>query len=273
MVEKFRPDFLKPEINVGPLNSERYASGTFTEVGNLENLPKSIEAQIPNGYVIKKYNRSDSPEALAISLILKEAISGKAVSLVEIAKELAQRHAMVKNYFEQTLPELVIPTQMVVGKDEITDTKTLYEIQPRLGEPNTTNIQVDRSLWPVYKYYIQQLPKEKQRAEAALENFITYLHTTFPQQIDLFKNQINTFVEQIVDFQSKENHFPFDCAMLTNLIFTEHGLKLIDTNAIMPMPLPRIDGVDPKDEEELIKFRTNMFEKSLEILKIIESKL
>ncbi len=61
--------------------------------------------------------------------------------------------------------------------------------------------------------------------------------------------------------------------MLTNLIFTEHGLRLIDTNAVMPIPLPHIEGVDAKDEEKLINFRTNMFDTSLEILKIIESKL
>ena len=43
MTEKFRPNFLNPEIKVGPLNSDKYGQGSFVNVGNLENLPESIK--------------------------------------------------------------------------------------------------------------------------------------------------------------------------------------------------------------------------------------
>lgn len=273
MVEKFRPNFLNPEVNVGPLDDGKYGGGTFTQVGNLENLPENIRGNVPQGYVIKEYTRGEDPKKLAVRLILSENSQRKDVSHLDIAKELNQRHLMVEGYFKQSLPELVVPTQIIVGRDEVTGKKTLYEIQSRLDESSTVNTKIDKSLWPVYWYYMQEDVKHEVKAGEALENFITYLHNTFPQQIDLFKNQLNIFIEQVTNFQSKENHFPFDLAMLTNLIFTEDGLRLIDTNAVMPIPLPSIEGIDQKDEAILMKFRTNMFDKSLEILKIIESKL
>ena len=59
----------------------------------------------------------------------------------------------------------------------------------------------------------------------------------------------------------KEKYFPYDCAKLNNLLFTEQGLRLIDTNAVMPIP------------EDGRRWKSTLFEGSLKILELIESKL
>ena len=274
MVEKFRPDFLNPEINVSPLVDGRYVRGFFTEVGNLDSLPEEVQKNTPEGYVIKQYLGIGNPEEVAKELLLKEGSKGEKVSIVGIAKELQQRHEMIKKYFDQSLPDLVLPTQLIVGKNEMTKKNSLYEIQSRLDPSSTTNIVNESTFWPVFECFVHGEEKSRVEAEKELAAFIDYLHNTFPQQIGQFKNQLKIFIEQIKNFQTQTNHLPFDCAMLTNLIFTKDGLRLIDTNAIVPTPLPlRGKEIKPVEKFRQMNWRKQMFNGSLEILNIIESKL
>ena len=59
----------------------------------------------------------------------------------------------------------------------------------------------------------------------------------------------------------KEKYFPYDCAKLNNLLFTEQGLRLIDTNAVITY------------SEDGRRWKSTLFEGSLKILELIESKL
>lgn len=310
MAEKFRPEFLNPDIKVGPLADDKYGRGGFVEVGNLENLPDNIKEKATKGYVIKQYIQSDDPFDLATTLFLENSEEGRfledlrllvldfynlyqlnpseneikqiihanskqlftdrfkdakdllnLVSIGGIAKELKQRNSIIKNYFAESLPELVVPTQVIIGRDEGSHKKTLYEIQPHLDKASTASYPFSESF---YKYYLWGVEGEKTKAEEVLNNFINHIKNTLPEKIDLFKREIPIFIKEISEMLAKEKYFPYDCAKLNNLIFTEHGLRLIDTNAVIPTS-PEIDWID--------KWYWEVFNGSLKILRLIESKL
>ncbi len=264
MAEKFRPGFLHSDVNVGPLFKGDYAKGYFTIVGNLENLPGSVKEKVPNGYVIKEYQYTvDVGDA-----------SKESARYIEVAKEFQHKYVLMKNYFAKSLPELVVPTQIIVGEDEKTKKKHLYEIQPRLDESSTAHLAKpnNRSMENFYGHYIRGIWRyDQSKAEKDLENFVAYIKNQFPDKIDLFKHEISVFIKEISDFPSKEKHIPFDCAWPTNLIFTEQGLRLIDTNAVLSISnLKAEDNVFGENRMKEFEF---LFNNSLKLLELIESKL
>ena len=54
----------------------------------------------------------------------------KDFSIDGIARELKHRNSFVKNYFANSLPELVVPTQIIIGKDERTNKNYLRDSAP-----------------------------------------------------------------------------------------------------------------------------------------------
>ncbi len=264
MTEKFRPNFLNPEIKVGPLESDKYGGGSFVEVGNLENLPESIREKVPQGYVIKQYRSSDQPMNLARELFLEGSKElKKEISVGGIAKELKHRNLIMKNYFADSLPELIVPTQFVIGRDEKTNKKIIYEIQPRLSEASTASMARDSAFMePIYRYYHWGVKEDKLVAIECLNKFIVYIKSAFsPEVIDRLKRELPIFIKKITDIRAENKYFPYDCAKLNNLLFTEHGLRLIDTNAVMPIP------------EGGRQWKSKLYEGSLKILELLKSKV
>ena len=277
MSEKFAPNFLNPEMKVGPLRNDEYGYGSFVDVGNIENLPENVKEKAIHGYVIKKYRLSNNPITMASMLFVDGSEERKnGLSIEGIAKELKHRNSIMKNYFAESMPELVVPTQVIIGKDEKTNKKTIYEIQSRLDEPNTASKAGDPSLEPLYKFYLQGDESEKSKAEEVLDNFIAYIKVAFPEKIDLLKHEISIFRREIRKMYATGDYLPYDCAKLNNLIFTRNGLRLVDSNAVVPVPPEEPSlasaGVNKRLKDDLA-WRWNMFQGSLAVLKLIESKL
>ena len=199
MTEKFRPNFLNPDIKVGPLAGDKYGHGRFVDVGNLENLSKDIKEKAPSGYVVKQYKSSDDSTSMAETLFLEGSKELKGISVAGMARELKRRNSLMRKYFADFLPELVVPTQVIIGRDERTNKKNIYEIQPRLDKASTANFATDDSFMePIYRYYHFGLKDEKSRADELLNNFIAYIKNTFPPEtIDKFKQELPIFVKKI----------------------------------------------------------------------------
>lgn len=324
MTEKFRPNFLNPEVGVGPLENGEYGEGSFVKVGNLESLPDSIKEKASKGYVIKKYfpteyRRGDfgtagwahlfSPESAEQYFVIKlgREVSNfeeennsypskdeikkiifseeefkqfgdesrleeflKNTSITALAKELARRNTIMKDFFSESLPELVLSTQFIIGEEmgateEGVDNRRIYEIQPRI-EGFGASVAEMRALDPYIKSDMESLGK---RGEGVLRNFILRLKQKYPDKIDLFKREIGIFIKEIKEFPNKENRLPFDCPFLTNLMFTEHGLRLVDTNMVV--------SFDDKNKDyknyKIIKDLQGRFEKAIKILELVKDRL
>ena len=114
--ERPGPEFLDPEIKAQYLDK-----GSTVEVQELENLPAEVRDRIPEGYVIKEYfTKHDNGESKLLD------------SPLAIAKTLRQRQDGFQEYYGQELPDLVVKSNFVIGRNRDGE-ETIFEIQPKVN--------------------------------------------------------------------------------------------------------------------------------------------
>ncbi|MBI2038229.1 MAG: hypothetical protein HYT15_04915 [Candidatus Magasanikbacteria bacterium] len=245
--------------------------GIFSLVpGPERNFVLSLKAAIEN--FARKNKRFPSEEEVRVEIVadssFQDQFGGRAAckdlyyrTYTKAAEaELLRRHTVIKNYFAKSLPDLVVPTRIFIDNDVKVKEKRIYELQPRVEAvpfkksegAGVFDSETGRTMigWDVGEAFIQRI-KEK-----------------FPKKIPLFKKELITFIEQIKKMPSETGYLPYDCAHLSNLLFTENGLRLADTNAVIPIPS------EPSEEEkEHIEIYMEHFNHDIKTLELLEARL
>lgn len=224
MSEKFHePAFLREQVKPGPLKGEEYGEGSFTVVANLENLPKEVRKNVPEGYVVKQYKDERlTPEDLLFKFELDSSSEGW--SLIEMAKKLQARHRAAQAYFGKELPNFVISSQFIVGPDK-DGVGHIYEVQKKI-EPEVVEL-------PEYL----RLPVDKFESKGAREEAIAQLSekvkSLYGEKLPDVKKDLEIFIRLAQQLPDNEGWFP-DLAP-GNLLFTKDGFRYVDTNYVIPL--------------------------------------
>lgn len=210
----------------GPLKDDKYGEGEFTVVADLQNLPAGVREKVPEGYVIKQYKDRKfvlkdahifefDPDFNEGSEITQDV--QKARSPMGIAKKLQERQRLVRNYFDRDLPDLVVPSQFIVGSWHV------YEIQRKM--PANSLLIEESLLTPWKSTTFAQRAKE-------VEQLTVNIRLLCQEKVPQVKQEIETFVRLIEQMFEQANWF-LDLES-GNLLFTKDGLRIIDTNYGLP---------------------------------------
>lgn len=250
MTEQFsNPLFLKEGVRPGYLEGKEYGEGAFTVVANLENLPKILSDQVPEGYVLKQYKdwRLDTkgrlfgfePDASSeIENILEKR------SLPGMANRLQARQRKFINYFGKELPNFIIPSQFIVGTGE-DGVGHVYEVQKKI-EPGAVELPECLHL-PVDKF---ENPMARTEAIGQLAKEVRAICGEKSSDVKKDLEVFIRFAESLVD---NEGWFP-DIAP-GNMIFTKEGFRCLDTNCIVPLSVLESRGMhkEAKEARAMIK--------------------
>lgn len=228
----------------------------------------------------------------------------KECSLTGMAKELKRRHDLVQAHFKDTLPNLVVDTQFMIGSpDGSREQARLYEVQKQIvplqslskmfkgaseveylfGRKRYYEEDVARQ----YNEYLKNNPIVQAYRDALLHSRDTVPQQTVPTevieaartiaqavhdelaskpaQLRRLKAELRKFIAQAKTLPKVQDWIPFDLPLLENLVFTEEGLRMIDTN----------QGVQPSrmtysEDKEKIMTR---YTRALEVLEKIRKNL
>lgn len=238
MSQEFRrPSFLHKEIQPRPFSGDEFREGSLTTVAQLEDLPSAIKERAKGGLVVKEYRYSEGDPAWDALLEGDASFDNPSQrKLTEIGRRLAERHAIVKDFFKNTLPDLVVPTQFVVGARAGLgkDAKRLYEIQNLVK--SAVSIDDDSAYaWE----YMENDPKHPY-SEAGLRNLLKRISREAAEKIynempDANRRngliaQIEVLTARAREFAKETGWIPYDLFKPDNLLMTKDGLRFIDTN-------------------------------------------
>lgn len=249
MGEKFiRPDFIDTKIKPTPLKNGEYGEGFAVRVAKLEGFPNEIES-VPHGYVIKKYKFGESDERWREMFPHDEQLKKTArnLTLLDVARKLKHNEDTLRQYFSDSLPDLIVPSQYIVGSEtekkwfkSAKPKKKLYNIQKEISPSVVLNDQ-DISL-------IHQAIKAKQFGGVSPENeksadftldisargIARMIRDNNPENFVLIKEQINILVEKAKNLVAETKFIYIDLFEFHNMLITKDGLRAIDTNQSMP---------------------------------------
>lgn len=233
-----RPEFLHKEVEVRPFAGGEFLQGTLTRVARLEDLPASVRERAKDGLVVKEYRYSEGDPYWDQLLEGDKSFEHPSEKkLTEIGRRMTERQAIVKNYFQNVLPDLVVPTQFIVGARAGggKDAKRLYEIQQMITPAVAFDDKDVRYAW----MYMQNDPHDP-FSESGLENLLEGLSYEMAEKIyrelpDANRRkgliaQIEILVARGREFVAETGWIPYDLFKTDNLLITKDGLRLIDTN-------------------------------------------
>ena len=206
------PEFFRPGIE-----TTSTMEGSFTQVTKLKGLPPEILERLPKGYVLKQY--INNPE-------LDKDLFGPdyaKLSIVDKARILKERQTAVRAIFADDLPELVVPSDFLVGQGVDDEQPHLFEVQPNVPK----GVDVLRE-W----YHVENILEKS------------------PQTRQAILGQLKLFVENGRKLQHQQDQPALKGKVLdlegaNNLIVTPDGdLRLIDTNYLFSP-----DNVSPKGKK------------------------
>ncbi len=223
-------------------------------------------------------------------------------SLMGMAKELKRRHDLVAGYFQDTLPHLVVNTQFLVGSpDSSREQARLYEVQKQAvplrawqkmlalaeerrqpgyydddaqKEKRRRIVQPD-PLYQAYSgasVYYQSAGEISERVKQYLAEAGQVLGQAVrdeladkPEKLKRLKSELQEFIAKAKILPQAQDWIPFDLPLLDNLVFTEEGLRIIDTN----------QGLQPRRmvHEEYKERVTAQYTRALDILQEIQKNL
>ncbi len=298
------PAFLREGIKPGPLKGDEYGEGSYTIVANLEGLPKSVREKVPGGYVVKQYkNEKLSPVGFLFQFDPDSTIEAESVlelrkgferergrkptgdelmeyiaqqdlgdlqppkdkaeverilevwSLPGMAKKLQARQRLVKDYFGKELPDFVVPSQFFVGTDE-DGVGHIYEVQNKIS-PDALKIEEN-----LYTPVDDEDEEGKRIIVEEIEQLAEKVRILYKERLPDIKQELGIFIRLAEQLPDREGWF-IDIAY-GNIVFTEEGLRYIDTNHIDP--LRELQQQEFSDVYSAAKAAVDMFIQSLKNL-------
>lgn len=173
-------------------------------------------------------------------------------SLNTKAKKLKERHEKAVAYFLNKLPEIIVPTEFIIGTEnndletERDGRKYIYELQERIGGIGLES--VSEAIEDALMSYLQYTNKSESAQQdffdryeplpKYVENFAKLwaleIKSAYPAQAGMLKKQLIAFVEIARRIPVKTDEIPLDLVWLLNMRFTSEGLRIIDTNISFP---------------------------------------
>lgn len=208
MSEIGKPDFVHPDVDVQTLDS-----GSFCTVLETTNIPDEIADRVTKDYVVKLYNfplagRSSSRRDAYESMLydIPEDVDRLDVAIMDKAQHLKGQHQRMKEFFDEKMPDFVVPTTFIVAKNKQGE-EGIYELQKKVDEKKFFKMDVRDFL---------KLSRSQQEALVA--------------QIETLKQ----LVEAIRDGEYFDDHLP-DMNSSNLLVSNEARLHYIDTNSSLPV--------------------------------------
>lgn len=174
----------------------------------------------------------------------------KTWQLPAIAKKLNERHALISNFFETQLPELVVPTQYVVGEGKNAkglNARRIYSISPEV-KPVVKMSDVFSFDWG--RYFrgwrsgittIHHFNKSElaQMLTDAAQKFTNELEGSFSSdELKKIRRELEILASRAKKLTQKTGWIPFDLLTPENLVITRDGVRIIDTNQGVPADAP-----------------------------------
>lgn len=242
--EYHRPSFLHPEVAPTQFPEKEYREGSYTRVAKLKEMPGSVRELARGDFVVKEYRFHEGDPGWRKLFQGDKPLMGAAEwRLTAIARRLKERHDRVAHFFEGMLPDLVVPTQFIVGAREGggPESKRLYEIQSEV-EPAVVISDEDISQFGDYMWGGRDLDEKRWEAftDAEVE---TLLHETSdrhaaairaavkdPARLRAITSQIEVVLRRAEHLVEETKWIPYDIFKPDNLIVTVDGLRIVDTN-------------------------------------------
>lgn len=255
-----RPSFLHPEVE--PSLDFKY--GSFTTVNELKDLPEAIRSRVGKGWVLKKYKSNEG------SSDWNQFFGGDDdnLTLPVIAQSLKRRHEVVSDFFGKEFPDLVVPTQFIIGEGEVDDhrEKTLYEIQKKVDCLVSSSLDASN--------YFGSLFAETEPTPNLIQMWLDHASDLFSQDIakvitekkKLFElaRDIGALMARAQAFVKATGYIPFDIFMPSNLFITADGLRIVDTNGLVSKKF---------NTSEVFEFRITQFDRSIRFWEEVARKI
>ncbi|MFA6426886.1 MAG: hypothetical protein WCW16_00360 [Candidatus Magasanikbacteria bacterium] len=206
----------------------------------------------------------------------------KKYSLETKARKLKKRYEEIKNVFSDELPNIILPTQFIIGAEENRQhpdrdgAKRLYELQPKI---NALKLRGTR---PVHEYlhtggnpgknFLYDSPHVPipENIINIVKMWAKQIKETFPKQCAQIKEELEKFIELARPIPEKMNEIPHDMVHPVNVGFTADGIRIFDINLVLP-------NLDKDDKRRKTLFNPDIwlarYNRLLDIWKIVYDEL
>lgn len=198
----------------------------------------------PNAEEVFDMISEEDRRRLNIDLKLVAGVLNK-YSIESKAQKLKQRHDRIKGYFSEELPDVIVPTQFVIGTEknkkepERDGPKYLYEIQPRIQGLNLNAhlvkdyMETGTTRRPgAGNFLYEQVPLDIQIIENA-KSWAKQIKTEIPDKAQQIKNELVKFIEIARQLPERTKEIPYDMVHPFNLKVTKNGLRIFDVNQVL----------------------------------------
>lgn len=219
---RFHPDFITEDVEVKPVDA-----GKGSTLYGIKRLPAEIAELIPKNHALKVHS-NDFEARLAQTFGPDHA----RMSIMEQAQELRGRQRFVHDFFSRDLPELVVQSEFLVGKDPDNHKPRIFEFHKRL-----------------------KIFADACRPDVLKEQFGAF---DAPTQRGLLE-QLRAFARRGRELAAQRDHPEYTGKVLdligeNNLIVTERGeLKLIDTDILYDVEGDKAMADDFAEKLDLIE--------------------
>jgi hypothetical protein len=162
------------------------------------------------------------------------------------AQKLKQRYEKIKDVFADELPNIIVPTQFIIGAEKNKQhpdhdgEKRLYELQPKISSLRLSDTRdVHEYVFNGgesehnYLYYNPQEPIPKNILGTA-KIWATQINENFPNQRQQIKDELKKFIELSRPIPERMNEIPYDMVHPANVGFTSDGIRIPDINLVLP---------------------------------------
>lgn len=170
----------------------------------------------------------------------------KKYSLETKAQKLRQRYERIRDVFSDELPDVIVPTQFIIGAEENQQhpdrdgAKRLYELQPRIS---MLELRDKRSVKDYVfndsdseRNYLYGFPQESipENIVNIVKFWAEQIKETYPNQWKQIKEELKKFIELSRPIPEKMKEIPYDMVHPANVGFTSDGVRIIDINLVLP---------------------------------------
>lgn len=137
----------------------------------------------------------------------------------------------MKEYFASSLPNLIVPTQFIVGSETCHDglkRNFVYEIQKKIVFFDIGQVVIE----PMAGWTKEKTVEEEKKFGwiEDEEKIAEKIKKSYGKKTPEIKKELETMVEIAKNLVKETGRIPFDIFSSQNLKFTPDGLRIIDTN-------------------------------------------
>lgn len=186
----------------------------------------------------------NADELVARTMAINEELIAqilKKYSLETKAKKLKQRYERIRNIFSAELPNIIVPTQFIIGAEKNQQhpdrdgTKRLYELQPKINALELERYEnLIGGLFEGNNIFGNPHEPIPEYCINIIKNWAKQIKKAFPKQWQQIKEELKKFIELARPIPEKMKEIPFDMVHPANVKFTADGVRIIDINVVLP---------------------------------------